>query len=204
MILNAQSTGSDIAIDLTPVIDMVFNLLIFFLVATSFQQLEREMKIALPHAASAGPISAMLKEIVEQQAGTGDARRREAWREIETLVDYVKAKLAGVLDVAGSLEPREVTSEYDVAAWLAGADRLLDRASPHPVTYVFEYDDDQITARRDYFRRYGTDANALSKIVTRVSNVESLFRRRRTVDGSCAPESDEAKQDLFIRYTLSR
>lgn len=43
---------------------MVFNLLIFFLVATSFQQLEREMKIALPHAGSAGPISAMLKEIV--------------------------------------------------------------------------------------------------------------------------------------------
>src|SRR3972149_278371 len=64
MILNAQPTGSDIAIDLTPVIDMVFNLLIFFLVATSFHQLEREMKIALPHAASAGPISAMLKEIV--------------------------------------------------------------------------------------------------------------------------------------------
>ena len=64
MILNAQPTGSDIAIDLTPVIDMVFNLLIFFLVATSFQQLEREMKIALPHANSSGPISAMLKEIV--------------------------------------------------------------------------------------------------------------------------------------------
>lgn len=64
MILNAQPTGSDIAIDLTPVIDMVFNLLIFFLVATSFHQLEREMKIALPQAASAGPISAMLKEIV--------------------------------------------------------------------------------------------------------------------------------------------
>jgi biopolymer transport protein ExbD len=64
MILDARPTGSDIAIDLTPVIDMVFNLLIFFLVATSFHQTEREMKIALPHASAAGPISAILKEIV--------------------------------------------------------------------------------------------------------------------------------------------
>lgn len=64
MILDARPTNSDIAIDLTPVIDMVFNLLIFFLVATSFHQTEREMKIALPQASAAGPISAMLKEIV--------------------------------------------------------------------------------------------------------------------------------------------
>jgi biopolymer transport protein ExbD len=45
-------------------IDMVFLLLIFFLVATTFQQTEREMQIALPEAASAGPISASLREIV--------------------------------------------------------------------------------------------------------------------------------------------
>jgi len=64
MILDARPTSSDISIDLTPVIDMVFNLLIFFLVATSFHQTEREMKIALPQASSAGPISAMLKEII--------------------------------------------------------------------------------------------------------------------------------------------
>lgn len=50
--------------DLTPIIDMVFLLLIFFLVATTFHQTEREMKIALPFASSAGPISATLREIV--------------------------------------------------------------------------------------------------------------------------------------------
>jgi biopolymer transport protein ExbD len=50
--------------DLTPIIDMVFLLLIFFLVATTFQQTEREMKVALPFASSAGPISATLQELV--------------------------------------------------------------------------------------------------------------------------------------------
>lgn len=60
------------SIDLTPIIDMVFLLLIFFLVATTFHQTEREMQIALPAASSAGPISTALRELiinVEQDGG---------------------------------------------------------------------------------------------------------------------------------------
>ena len=61
-----KASWSDVqpALDLTPVIDMVFNLLIFFLVATTFQQTEREMKIALPVAQSTLPVTTMLREIV--------------------------------------------------------------------------------------------------------------------------------------------
>lgn len=51
-------------IELTPIIDMVFLLLIFFLVATTFHQTEREMQIALPVSSSAGPISAAMREII--------------------------------------------------------------------------------------------------------------------------------------------
>ena len=52
------------SIELAPIIDMVFLLLIFFLVATTFHQTEREMQVALPHAAFAGPISTSLREII--------------------------------------------------------------------------------------------------------------------------------------------
>jgi biopolymer transport protein ExbD len=52
------------SIELTPLIDMVFLLLIFFLVATTFHQEEREMQIALPFASSSAPISTMLRELV--------------------------------------------------------------------------------------------------------------------------------------------
>ncbi len=52
------------SIELTPIIDMVFLLLIFFLVATTFHQTEREMQIALPVATSSAPISAMLQELI--------------------------------------------------------------------------------------------------------------------------------------------
>ena len=127
----------------------------------------------------------------------------DAVREIDTLVQYVKAKLAGVLNVEGNLAPTALESAYDIGAWLVEGGRLRDHVLAEPVTYVFEYGEDQIAARKDYFRRYGTDANALSKIVTRVSNVESLFRRRRLLDGGFLPESDAAKSDQFIRYTLS-
>lgn len=52
------------AMEMTPLIDMVFLLLIFFLAATTFHQEEREMQIALPIAKAAGPITHALRELV--------------------------------------------------------------------------------------------------------------------------------------------
>ncbi len=64
MLLKARMTESPPTIELTPIIDIVFLLLIFFLVATTFQQSEREMQIALPEAESGGPISVTLRELI--------------------------------------------------------------------------------------------------------------------------------------------
>lgn len=63
MLIRAHRKEASPAMDMTPMIDTVFNLLIFFLVAGSFQQAEHEMRIALPAAASAQPISAALREL---------------------------------------------------------------------------------------------------------------------------------------------
>ena len=71
MLIKPHKSESDVSIDLTPVIDMVFLLLIFFLVATTFQQTEREMKIALPTASSAGPISAAMRELIVNVDASG-------------------------------------------------------------------------------------------------------------------------------------
>lgn len=49
--------------NLTPVIDVVFLLLIFFLVATRFDEQERELSIELPEVVEAQPLSAT-QEIV--------------------------------------------------------------------------------------------------------------------------------------------
>ena len=71
MLMTKASGDDGVNVDLTPVIDMVFLLLIFFLVATTFQQTEREMRIALPAAEAAGPISMALREIVVNVDGSG-------------------------------------------------------------------------------------------------------------------------------------
>ena len=64
MIVKHNVPGSGPSIEMTPLIDMVFLLLIFFLVATTFQEAERELQIALPEAEAAGPITSALREII--------------------------------------------------------------------------------------------------------------------------------------------
>lgn len=48
---------------LTPMIDMVFNLLIFFLVASKFAEAERELDVLLPDASEAQPITSRPREM---------------------------------------------------------------------------------------------------------------------------------------------
>jgi biopolymer transport protein ExbD len=64
MIIQANERDVGVSIELTPIIDMVFLLLIFFLVATTFHQTEREMQIALPTATASAPITAILQELI--------------------------------------------------------------------------------------------------------------------------------------------
>lgn len=55
---------SGAALEMTPMIDIVFLLLTFFLVASTFKQAEREINIALPEASAAAPLTAGFREIV--------------------------------------------------------------------------------------------------------------------------------------------
>lgn len=71
MRIRSKNQDEGVAIEMTPIIDMVFLLLIFFLVATTFHQAEREMQIALPFAKASGPISAVLKEMIINVDATG-------------------------------------------------------------------------------------------------------------------------------------
>jgi biopolymer transport protein ExbD len=87
--IRARTADDGPSLDLTPVIDMVFLLLIFFLAATTYQQTEREMSVALPSAAAVTPISAALREIVinvDADGGTFVAGRRRTPEELRTLV----------------------------------------------------------------------------------------------------------------------
>lgn len=60
------------ALNLTPLIDVVFLLLIFFLVATRFAQEDRELPVQLPSASSALPMTMEPNELVINVDANGD------------------------------------------------------------------------------------------------------------------------------------
>jgi biopolymer transport protein ExbD len=58
--------------NLTPVIDVVFLLLIFFLVATRFDQEERELNVVLPEVVQAEPLSMPPQELIVNITESGE------------------------------------------------------------------------------------------------------------------------------------
>ncbi len=64
MRVRTDEQGDDIALNLAPMIDVVFLLLIFFMVATTFVQREKEMAVELPTAESGDEPELDLDEIV--------------------------------------------------------------------------------------------------------------------------------------------
>ena len=73
MLIRIDEHDTSTHVDFVPMVDVLFNLLIFFLLATSLKQAEREMHIALPAARAPGPISAALREIVVNVDADGRA-----------------------------------------------------------------------------------------------------------------------------------
>jgi biopolymer transport protein ExbD len=69
VIRKGLSTGS---LNLTPLIDVVFLLLIFFLVASRFEQEERDMDVQLPQAREALPTTAETQDIYVTVTPDGD------------------------------------------------------------------------------------------------------------------------------------
>jgi radical SAM superfamily enzyme YgiQ (UPF0313 family) len=145
-------------------------------------------------------LSSVCLEIVKEK---DPSKVEQARGEIKQLGDFVKNHLNGVLQNKADTSPRSMTCDYDILGWknTFGKRRLEEFKLDSPIRYNFVYTQEQIDVRNDHFKRYGVDYNALSKIVTRVSNLENLFRRV-SVEG--IDKVDEANgTEQFVRYTLS-
>ena len=63
MAVELEKTNSLFSLTLTPLIDVVFLLLVFFLVATEFAEQEREIRVQLPEASEAQPLTRKPREL---------------------------------------------------------------------------------------------------------------------------------------------
>ena len=68
---------------------------------------------------------------------------------------------------------------------------------------MFQFTKDQIKMRKHAFQRYGTDINAVSRIVTRISNLESQFRKVRYNNETYLRDIYKNLSDAFVKYSLS-
>lgn len=119
MIISTHATESDVHLDFVPMVDVLFNLLIFFLLATSIHQTEREMRIALPQAVAAGPISAALREIVVNVDASGQITT--GGRAVDD------AELASLIRAAVERNPEQkVSIRGDRTTAYANVARVLD------------------------------------------------------------------------------
>lgn len=161
--------------------------------------------MSLAHAASAWVehLGSVVKVIAEKKIEDQE-RLLTIQKEIKLLIAYEKNRLAGVLNVNADTSPLKMESVYHVTAWLKSKGNLpLENYELKvPITYVFEYTESQLADRKGYFKRYGTHINALSKIVTRVSNVESLFRKV-SIPGVVDSSDPAELEDTFVRYALA-
>jgi biopolymer transport protein ExbD len=92
-----EESVEDAGPDLTPVIDVVFLLLIFFLVATEYHQEERELDVVLPEVTQAQPL-AMTKELIVNITKAGEYK--VAGR------DYDEQQLYGIIREAKENNPQ--------------------------------------------------------------------------------------------------
>jgi biopolymer transport protein ExbD len=81
------------SLNLTPLIDMLFILIVFFLATSRFQQDERDEKIRLVQSKSKLPIATATDILVIEIAATGEKRVHGATKSLEELEEILRKRL---------------------------------------------------------------------------------------------------------------
>lgn len=118
MKLRVEENGSVPGIDLAPMIDVIFQLLLFFMVTTTFFDRERELAIDLPPAESGQEPQESSEEIVLNVHRDGAV----AWGR----QPISEAELDVRLRAAASAPDRPVTIRGDRQTWHESIMRVMD------------------------------------------------------------------------------
>ena len=121
----ARRPREELELNLTPLIDVVFLLLIFFMVSTTFQK-ESEISLQLPRAAAEPPESVPERlEIVIDAAGTFYVNDQELVKsDVESLQGALYELAGGDRDVPVTLRADAQTPHQAVVTAMDAAARL--------------------------------------------------------------------------------
>ena len=126
--------------------------------------------------------------------------------ELKEISQFCKLKTNGLLDPSIDTKPISYDFHYDILDWIDNYEIESDIGKyvfGKKRKYIFSYTNEQLEVRDDVFKRYGTSINSLSKIVTRISNLESQFRKVRYEDDNFLRDVYKKVGENFTRYALS-
>lgn len=131
---------------------------------------------------------------------------KEIKLEISEIAKFCRLKINGLLKIDDNVKSIKTKFCFDILKWLD--DGCVKRLSKYKFVsqeeiLIFEFSQDQIKMRSDYFKRYGTDINSLSKIVTRISNLEGQFRKVRYQNDLYLRDIYKKTGENFVKYALS-
>jgi len=127
---DSQPRDVRVEVNLTPMIDVVFLLLIFFMVATEFAKIERDSRVNPPTARDARPVTAPPKELVVNVTQSG--------RYIVAGVEYPPEDLENLIAQAVEANPdQSVVVRGDREAILQLPVNVLNLCEKHNVRRKF-------------------------------------------------------------------
>jgi len=130
----------------------------------------------------------------------------ELKKQLSNISKFCNAKLEGLFDLNETQHKVIYNFDYDMIQWIDNIDNsnLMDFKLDDPIQYTFGFSDSQIETRKDQLSRYGSNVNSLSKLVTRISNLESQMRKMQPVDSFARDIYQLTKAgESFTRYTLA-
>jgi radical SAM superfamily enzyme YgiQ (UPF0313 family) len=127
--------------------------------------------------------------------------------ELFEIKNFCKLKINALLNQNVETNPVEGLFKFDILKWLDDEKenkRLSGYKFPlDSKKLIFEFTKDQKSIRNDIFKRYGTNINAISKIVTRISNLEGQFRKVRYENENYLRDVYKKVGENFVKYSLS-
>ena len=156
--------------------------------------------------AKLGWIDYLAEQLFENiQENSKEINLEKIKKEIEEIRIFTIFKLEGLLEHKSKVASIKHEFNYDMLNWIdnLGQKELSEFQLKNKKLYYFEYTDEQIKNRNDYFKRYGKDINALSKIVTRISNLESQFRKIKNSEINSPRDIYKKSTEQFTKYALS-
>ncbi len=109
----------NLSLNLTPMIDVVFLLVIFFMVATKFTEVERNIELELPQVSSAGVAATPTAPKVVTVKSNGETLLDGQSVTLDELSDQLAAAVSQSTDVQVVINGDARTPFQDIAAALA-------------------------------------------------------------------------------------